>query len=206
MVEEESLPVKLNKYKIPLILCLVGVVLIVGGLFSSNLLSTPISNTAKETSLPKKSVVTAQSINPEIKVDLSGAVKNPGVYSLPQDSRIEDVIKLSQGFLASASAEFINKTLNLSQKLSDGQKIYIPFEGEAFQLQTQVAGISTSQNSKIGINSASASDLDKLPSVGPATSQKIITNRPYQTLEDLLNKKVISKSVYSKIKDLIDLN
>ncbi|MGZ4839940.1 MAG: ComEA family DNA-binding protein [Terriglobales bacterium] len=56
---------------------------------------------------------------------------------------------------------------------------------------------------KIDINSASKDELEKLPGIGPATSQKIIDGRPYRGKNDLVTKKIVSKSEYEKIKDQI---
>jgi predicted DNA-binding helix-hairpin-helix protein len=53
------------------------------------------------------------------------------------------------------------------------------------------------------INTASKDDLEKLPGIGPATSQKIVDGRPYKTKRDLLTKKVVSQGEYDKIKDNI---
>lgn len=55
----------------------------------------------------------------------------------------------------------------------------------------------------LDINSASKDDLEKLPGIGPATSQKIIAGRPYRAKNELMSKKIVSKSEYDKIKEQI---
>lgn len=201
----DSLDEKLDQYKLPIALSLVGLVLIIGGLFSSGLIK--FGSTPKI--YPKESIVKSEFIK-EIKVDISGAVLNPGVYSLASSARVEDVIKKAGGFIASSSAEYISKHLNLSQKLSDGQKIYIPFEGEPSDFAqgkgVRGVGVVGMVREKVGVNSASQPELETLPGVGPATASKIILSRPYQDLSELTSKKSVSKSVFNKIKDLVDLN
>lgn len=189
----------IDQYKIPIALSLVGLVLIIGGLFSSGL----FKKTIKLQQFPKESLTNYQ----KIKVDISGAVINPGVYEIETGSRMEDLVKSSGGFSASASAEYISKTINLATKISDGQKVYIPFEGESPQYSgVGVMGIQTTSSSKIGINSATGGQLEALPGIGAVTAEKIISKRPYQSVDELLIKKVVSKTVYDKIKDLVDLN
>ena len=58
-------------------------------------------------------------------------------------------------------------------------------------------------SSKLDINSASQQELEALPGIGPATSAKIVQGRPYRAKSDLVNKKIISRSEYGKIKDQI---
>ncbi len=190
----EKLNEFLNQYKLPLVLSFVGLVLIIGGIFSSGLLSKPKD-------FPQASLIEN---NKEIKIDVSGAVNMPGVYSLSAGSRVEDAIAASGGFSQEYNPDYVSKSLNLSQKLSDGQKIYIPYDGESYSGGTSmVAGISTE---KIGINSSTQPQLEELPGVGPATAQKIIASRPYQDLAELYIKKIISKNLFEKIKESIDLN
>lgn len=197
MDTESALDEFLSKYKLPLAMGVVGVVLLIGGLLSSGILSKTF---VKSTQNPKVSTIQNNSI---YKVDVSGEVLNPGVYQLPVGSRIEEAIKAAGGIKTSADPDFVAKNLNLAQKVSDGMKIYVPKLAEANQAGNQaVAGSSTSEV-LININTAPLSDLDKLPGVGEVTAQKIIDSRPFGSLEELLIKKAVSKATYEKIKDLV---
>lgn len=134
---------------------------------------------------------------PEIVVHVDGAVGSPGIYRLASDSRVDDAIKAAGGLTSDAD----QSRINLAAKVSDGQKIHIASQGEAgSSVMGQVSGESTGL---ININTASESQLDRLPGVGPVTAGKIIASRPYSAPEDLLTKKVVSSSVFEKIKDLI---
>ena len=200
---------KLNEFKIPLGLLLLGGVLLVGGFFSSNM----ALKKEEPDNFPKESIVSESQLN-DVKVDVAGAVNAPGVFTLSKESRIEDAIRLAGGFNANVDKKFVAAKLNLSQKVTDGQKIYIPFEGDFVGTTgmtsttgttgSEVAGVSAT--GKIGINSAGQAELEELPGVGEVTAKKIIENRPYNSIEALLSKKAVSKGLYSKIIELVDLN
>jgi len=157
-------------------------------------------------------------ITNKIYIDLSGAVERPDVYEVTPGARLKDILILGNGLSAAADRQFFARNFNLARILKDQEKIYIPSVGEVqqglfkenvflvSQTETRMGQqqISTDlAKSKININTASTEELDTLPGVGPVTSQKIISNRPYGSIEQLLTKKIVNKSVYEKIKDLI---
>lgn len=190
----DNLIAKIDSYKIPIALSILGIVLIIGGMVASNITSNPKQ-------FPKESIVTKSN---EISVDVSGAVVSPGVYRLKEGSIVEDAILKAGGFAETANVEFISKYLNMARKISDGSKIYVPFIGEKdtdIAVAKDVAGVSSKV--QVDLNNSSASDLEALPGIGPATANKIISGRPYQKIEELLDKKILGKAVFEKVKDLL---
>ncbi len=144
--------------------------------------------------------------NGKIVAEISGEVAKPGVYSLPRESRIEDLITESGGFTSEADMDYVDKRVNRAARLADGQKIYVPSKVENLappDLQdnnTEIFGVDTKL---ININAASQSELETLWGIGPVTAQNIIEQRPYSSVEELLSKKIIKQNVYDKIKDQI---
>lgn len=157
----------------------------------------------------------------KIYIDFSGAVEKPDVYEVSSGARLKDVLILGNGLSAEADRQFFARNFNLARILKDQEKIYIPSVREVQQglfrenvfLVSQIQPRADQQTmstdlakSKININTASAEELDTLPGIGPVTSQKIISNRPYSSIEELLTKKAVNKSVYEKIKNLVAVN
>lgn len=140
----------------------------------------------------------------QVRVDINGAVMKPGVYSLPEGSLVKDAVAVAGGWHEQADAHYISQELNLAESISDQSKIYIPFKGEKTVSpdNSQVLG---SISSKIKINTASQSELESLEGIGEARAQKIIENRPYSDVADLVSKKIIPVSIFESIKDQISL-
>ncbi|HEY4695004.1 MAG TPA: ComEA family DNA-binding protein [Candidatus Nanoarchaeia archaeon] len=187
----------IEKYQLPLILGLLGVVFIGLGFLGPKI------------SQPKKEEIVLESTKEtegkNIKVDVSGAVKNPGVYSLDEAARVSDAIAAAGGFSLEVDPNWVAKNVNLAAKLTDGQKLYVNTLADASSnTSTQILGTQTA-NSTININTASEETLDTLPGVGPVTAEKIISGRPYQKTEDLLNRKIVGQATYEKIKDKISV-
>lgn len=204
MDESSKLDAFLSAHKLPLAMGLVGLVLLIGGVVSSGIISkTFIKSTKSGTNVSQSSQVYLS----EVKVDVSGAVMDPGVYTLSSNARVEDAIKAAGGVAGSADPVYLSKTINLAQKVSDGMKVFIP---EAGQFNTSAAGSSLATSgvagqSVINVNTASLAELDKLSGVGPVGAQKIIDGRPYGSIEELFTKKAVNRSVYDKIKGLVSV-
>lgn len=149
----------------------------------------------------------------KVAVDVAGQVQKPGVYMLPEGSRLQDALIAAGGVTQEADREYMAKRLNLAQKIIDGGKMYIPSVGEASIVQapnsgsnnptdTTVIGLDTGTE-LINMNSADEKTLDTLPKVGPVTAKKIIDNRPYGAKEELVSRKVMTQKTFDGLKDMI---
>lgn len=159
----------------------------------------------------------------KIFVDVSGAVKKPNVYEISFGARLKDVVDKAGGLSDEADTVFFNRNFNLARTVTDQEKIYVPSISEinngvfmenprTLDYTSPGTGVVNNApttdaltNNNININSATIEELDQLPGVGQTTANKIIINRPYSNIEELLTKKVVNKSVYEKIKGLIAL-
>lgn len=192
----------IKKNWLPLILGILGMIFFAYGLIglfvANDSASEDIVFEANSSAKPNSEIKT-------ILVDVEGAVVKPGIYKLPQDSRIQDGLVAAEGLSVKADREYIAKNLNLATKLIDGAKIYIPTVEEAtaspFVLSSSSEGITV--GTLININSASESELDTLPGIGPVTAQKVIQGRPYGSVNELLDEKVVSAKVFGQIKEKV---
>jgi competence protein ComEA len=194
---ENSLAESIHLYKLPILLGGLSVfiiILCIVLLFKSVATTTPIQFSSDSAS---NSAVLGSS---DIKIDIEGAVVRPGLYNVPDGSRVEDAITAAGGLTTQVDDDLLAKTINRAMKLVDGGKIFIPVLGSSPDLDT----VSTVSN-LVSVNSGSESELDSLSGVGPVTAKKIIDSRPYQTLEELVSKKAIGAALFEKIKDRLSL-
>ena len=159
-----------------------------------------INESEKEKSEKEKKNEAEESFNQEeekieafhIFIDISGAVKNPGIYELNEGARLNDAIEVAGGFTEDSNADYIAKNLNKARILNDEEKIYIPFKTDDLsQIENTVidnskntnsANTNTSKdniatNTKININTASKEQLMTLKGIGEAYAQRIIDYR-----------------------------
>jgi competence protein ComEA len=145
-----------------------------------------------------------------IQVHVIGAIASPGVYSLPPDSRVADALEAAGGSLPEAFLQ----TLNLAAFITDGMQIFVPFQptatipGDTSGVQGTPATTIDSSN-PININLASQEELERLPGIGPATAEKIITYRsihgPFETIEQIMEVSGIGPAKFEQIRELITI-
>lgn len=137
-----------------------------------------------------------------VTVDVAGAVKTPGVYSLPANSRVMDAIKAAGDKLKGADLSDIN----LARVIKDGEQIYIypPSKGgSSVRISPQRAKAKSS--GPIALNRASAKDLESLDGIGPVLAARIVAyrnqNGPFLTVDDLMKVSGIGSVKFSQFKE-----
>ena len=140
--------------------------------------------------------------NTDIYVHICGAVINPGVYQVPAGTRVYQALELAGG----SSDDAYLSGINLADKLADGQKVYIPAEGENAEgiLSTDSGGV---QSVMVNINTASEAELMTLPGIGQSRAKDIINYRVknglFESIDDIMKVSGIKEAAFEKIKDLI---
>jgi competence protein ComEA len=107
---------------------------------------------------------------PGVVVDVTGAVRRPGVYTLPAGARVTDAIARAGGAGAEASLEAIN----LAARLSDGQQVLVP--GRVPGGGAAVAG-AAGEEGPISLGSATVEQLETIDGIGPVTAGDILEYR-----------------------------
>ena len=142
----------------------------------------------------------------EICVYICGAVHEPGVYELPEGSRVHEALDMAGGMTEEAAAY----ALNLARIAVDGEQIYVP-DAEEIQGQSILSGSAggLGYEKKVNINTASMEELMTLTGIGEAKAESIIRYREenggFQSIEDLMEIGGIKEGVFEKIKDDITI-
>lgn len=141
-------------------------------------------------------------------VHVAGAVREPGVYHFVPGARAEDAVRSAGGLTPDA----VPSAVNLAAPLQDGQQLYLPTrdELEAGTAPAPVGGAETPQATSgqpLDINSASESELQELPGIGPALSARIVefrnANGPFASLDELDAVSGIGPALMAQLKPLV---
>lgn len=151
-------------------------------------------------------------------IEISGAVEKPDVYRMSSGARLKDLLILSGGLSSSADRNFFARNFNLARFVQDQEKIYVPSTWEINAnifvenprtldyIYPSAITLNETETDKTNINTATVEELDGLTGIGKATAEKIIANRPYSSLEELVTKKVVNKNAFENIKSMISAN
>ena len=160
-----------------------------------------IRGTSHEVPLAPTDITITEAIV-QVTVDVAGAVKNPGVYTLPANSRVADAIKAAGDKLKGADLSDIN----LARVIKDGEQVYIypPSNGSnSTRISPQRAKAKSA--GPFSLNRASAKDLETLDGIGPVLAARIIAyrnqNGPFLTVEDLLKVSGIGAAKFAQFKE-----
>lgn len=211
---------------------LIFIAVLLTGCIITNLISTnDEAKTLPVSSLPQsaQSAVTSKAAQAKtVRVQVSGAVLEPGIYDVPASCRVEEAIAAAGGLTENADSERVN----LVRKVRDGMQIRVPVKKAARTSRTQrksaqaTAGYSASSTKKVGstragaeknnsavqivrINSASVSELQQLPGIGPALAQRIVETRKgghFTSADDLLRVPGIGKAKLAKLRDYVEVD
>ena len=142
-------------------------------------------------------------------VFVSGAVAQPGLYTLPASARVGDALAAAGGLSPEADAALVNQ----AERLWDGAQVHVPTRVQEAAAPEPPAGVSgqpgstpvgeTSGGARVNINTASLEELISLPGIGSSKAAAIIANRPYDTPQDLERVPGIGAKTVERLLDLI---
>lgn len=174
-----------------------------------------------ELTLPQVSTtaVAPTSSTPEVStgvvVHAAGAVTRPGLYHLPVEARVADLLEAAGGLTAAADPGRVN----LAAPLADGQRVYVvatgelappPVDGPAGGGPTEGGADGSAEDAAmVNVNTADATELESLPGVGPVTAEAIIAHReengPFTSVDQLLDVNGIGDAKLAAMRDRVTL-
>ncbi|MCD5470176.1 helix-hairpin-helix domain-containing protein [Lactobacillus delbrueckii] len=193
-------------------------------LSSSQSMSENSGQSSSVSSVAASASSAASAANAEVVCDISGAVKHQGVYRLKNGARLEDLIEKAGGLTKDAQLQAINR----SQLLKDQDKVYILGKGdktEAAQTANSAAASSPSASASassvsssasgaasgdlINLNTATASDLQKLNGIGEKKAEQIVAYRQekgsFKSIDELKEVSGIGDKTFAAIKDQLTI-
>jgi competence protein ComEA len=144
----------------------------------------------------------------ELVVEIVGAVERPGVFHLPDGSRVGDLVSAAGGYGARVDTERASRELNLAARLADGDQVRVPSRddptGSEQGVSSGAAGSTgSSSGGLVDLNRATAAELEALPGIGPVTANKILASRdeaPFTAVGDLRSRKLVGEKTFEKLK------
>lgn len=149
----------------------------------------------------------------EIVVHVAGAVRRPGLVRLATGSRVGDAIEAAGGLGPRVDAARLGAEVNLAAVVADGDRVVVPSRDDAVrgagaggEAPSGSGAVAQGGGGPIDLNSASAEALESLPGIGEVTAARIVearNERPFASLDELLERKVVGPATLAKIRDLV---
>lgn len=160
----------LSNWQIKVIVALVVIFLLGAGFLYYR--SQPCPATVQKVEV--KEVRKKRAVPRKLVVHVCGAVTRPGVYEVEEGERVVEAIQAAGGPAPKADLN----ALNLASRVKDGQKIYVPQEGEKIVAESNwTGGGEDCESVKINLNTATTSQLEELSGIGPVLAQRIFDFR-----------------------------
>ena len=181
----------------------VGAIVVIALMLSSRGAGARIAPPAAAPAAP----IVAPSPTALVFVDVAGAVRAPGLYSLPAGTRVADALTAAGGARARADLS----TLNLAQVLVDGTKIDVPTVGDDAPGAPAAAPAQAASSAQplVSLNSADQAALETIPGVGPVTATAILTYRQqvgaFESIDSLLDVDGIGPATLEAIRPYVTL-
>ena len=154
---------------------------------------------------------------PPFLVHVAGAVAHPGLVRVPSGARIADAIAAAGGGLPDADLD----RLNLAAKVADGQRVPVakigtpganaPVDASATGTDPPAAGSTgaTSAGGPVDLNTATETQLETLPGIGPSFAAAIIRERErrggFTSVDQLRDVHGIGEKRFAELKPLVSV-
>lgn len=135
-------------------------------------------------------------------VYVCGAVRSSGVYYLDSSCLKQDAVNAAGGMTAAAASDYVN----LAEHITDGERIYIPYEEEIEGDNVDISGVEDADG-RVNINTASRDELMTLSGIGGGKADAIIAYREengnFLQIEDIMKVQGIKEATFNNIRDYI---
>ncbi len=195
---------KIKKYKVEIMILTAAFLITITSLIL-DLKSSQNNDEEVNQISPVKLIPTNVSTN--IYVDVSGSVNKPDLYKASDGTRLKEIIKMAGWISNDADKNFFARNFNLARIVVDQEKIYIPSIWEIsngyFTENPQAINYLVPEN-----NQSKETASQPLININTATMEELdtIDNRPFGALDEILNKKIVNKTVFENIQNLVTIN